>query len=208
VNQRLARGALAAIAPAILLSAVMVTGGAASAKGKKPPAATINCKDLTATVSWNPKLVPGAQTSKTTQITISGATVSGCTTSPASTVTEATSVTATASLSKNGNSCAQFSPSAPPAKGKTTYTFTIGWQGGGTSKIVFKGSSTSSSPPSFILSKGKATGSYVSKTAGATAVLTSASASAFAQCVAGEGTGVSSVNASSNISTGSEAVNV
>jgi hypothetical protein len=185
---------MAAVAPVILVSAITLTGGAASAK--KAPAATINCTSLTATISWSPALVAGTQTSKTTQITISGATVTGCTTKPSSSVTEATSVTATATLSKHGNSCAQFNPGAPSTGKPTTYTFHIGWQGGGSSTIVFKGSSTTTDPRAgFVLAKGKATGSYVSKSAGATAYLSSASAAAFAQCVSGEGPGISSVTA-------------
>jgi hypothetical protein len=187
---------MAAVAPVILVGAVTLTSGAASAK--KAPAATITCKTLTATISWSPKLVPGSSNSKTDQISITNAAVSGCTTSPASSVTAATSVTATASLSKGGDSCEQFSPSAPPSKSKTTYTFQIGWQGGGTSTIVFKGSGTTTNPgPGFTLAKGKATGSYVSKAAAATAYLSSTSASAFVQCVAGTGSGISSVTVNS-----------
>src|SRR5580658_2282604 len=118
---------MAAVAPVILVSAVTLTGGAASAK--KAPAATIACKDLTATISWNPPLTASStESSKTTQITISSATVSGCTTDPTSSVTDATSVTATATLSKHGNSCAQFKPGAPSTGKPTTYTFDITWQ--------------------------------------------------------------------------------
>jgi hypothetical protein len=203
VNKTFARVAMAAVAPAILVSAVMLTGGPASAKGKAP-AATISCKDLTATITWNPPLVPGASTSKTDQITISDATVSGCTTDPTSTVTAASSVTAKATKSKNGNSCEQFSPSAPPGGKPTTYTFTIGWNGGGgSSKVVFKGSTTTTSPPGFALSAGKGTGSYPTKnTANATADLTPTSATAITTCIGGSGPGVTSVNVSSDISTG------
>jgi len=191
VNRTLARWALAAVAPLILVSAVTLTGGVASAK--KPPAATISCTSLTATVTWNPKLVPGTATSKTTQITFSGVGVSGCTTDPASSVTAATSVTATATLTKHGNSCSSLigTTTGPPTK----YTFVIVWNsGGGTSTVKFVGSTTVTSPkPGFELSKGKGTGAYPTKTASALANPNSAGASALTECVGGVGPGVSTV---------------
>jgi len=196
VNQRFARVAMAAVAPVMLVSAVMLTGGTASAK--KAPAATISCNKLTATITWTPPLVPGTATSKTDQITITNSALSGCTTSPTSTVTAATSVTATASKSKGGNSCASLSPSAPAGK-PTTYTFTVGWNSnGGTSVIKFKGSKTVTSPqPGFSLTAGKGTGAYATKTAAITAYPNSAGAAAVAQCVAGSGPGITSVTVTS-----------
>jgi hypothetical protein len=170
--------ALAAVAPLLLISAVTMTNGVASAKA---PAATISCSDLTTTIKWDPALVPGTATSKTTQISLIDPTVSGCTTDPASKVTAATSVTATASKTTHGNSC--YSLTATTGS-KTTYTFNIVWNnGGGTSKIVFKGSHTNESPPYFYLTPGKMTGSYPSKTAYAKAVPNSAGAAAVASCI-------------------------
>jgi hypothetical protein len=179
---------LAAVAPLILISAVTMTNGVASAKAA---AATITCTSLTTTINWDPPLVPGAATSKTDQITFGTSTVSGCTTDPASSVKAATSVTAVASKTKHGNSCSSLVSST----GKpTTYTFNVTWQGGGTSTIVFKGSHTNESPPYFYLSPGKMTGSYPSKTAYAKAIPNSAGAAAVASCVEGSGKGdISSV---------------
>jgi hypothetical protein len=190
VNRTLTRVVLAAVAPLILVSAVTLTNGVASAK--KPAAATISCSVLTTTINWNPPLVPGTATSKTTQITFTNPTVSGCTTDPKSSVTAATSVTAKASLTKHGNSCSSLTSST----GKPTiYTFNITWNNdGGTSTIVFKGSHTNESPPYFYLTPGKMTGSYPSKTAYAKAVPNSTGAAAVASCVEDSGKGdVSSV---------------
>ena len=188
MKRTLAKLAAAAAIPLIFVSAVTLTGGAASAKAVVP---TISCKSLTATISWSPALVPGTATSKTTQVTISGATLGGCTTSSGPAVTAASTVTATASKSKNGNSCSSLTASG----GKPTkYAFSVAWNnGGGSSTIKFTGSSTSTSPPSFILQNGKASGSFKSKTAAVTADISSASAASVTQCVAGSGPGVSSV---------------
>jgi hypothetical protein len=186
--------ALAAVAPLILISAVTITNGAASAA--KAPAPTITCTDLTATITWTPPLVPGTATSKTTQIAFNNPTVSGCTTNPKSSVTAATSVTATASLTKHGNSCSSLtSTTGAPTK----YTFVINWNGGGgTSTVTFKGSHTNTSPPFFYLSPGKSTGSYPSKIAYAKAVPNAAGAAAVASCVEDSGKGdVSSVTVTS-----------
>jgi hypothetical protein len=188
VNRTLTRVALAAVAPLLLISAVTISNGVASAKATAP---TITCTDLTTTINWNPALVPGPATSKTTQITFGTSAVSGCTTDPASKVTAASSVTATASLTKHGNSCSSLTSST----GKpTVYTFNITWNNdGGTSKIVFKGSHTNESPPFFYLTPGKSVGSYPSKTAYAKAIPNAAGAAAVASCVEGTGKGVSSV---------------
>ncbi len=178
MNRTLTRVALAAVAPLILISAVTITNGVASAKTTPP---TISCTSLTTTITWTPPLVPGAATSKTTQITFSNSTVSGCTTNPASAVTAATSVTATATLTKHGNSCASLisSTGAP-----TKYTFVVNWNnGGGTSTVQFKGSHTNTSPPFFYLTPGKSKGSYPSKTAYAKAVPNSTGAAQVAACV-------------------------
>ena len=192
MNRTLTRVALTAIAPLILISAVTITNGVASAKATPP---TISCTSLTTTINWTPALVPGPATSKTTQISFANPTVSGCSTNPASKVTAATSVTATANLTKHGNSCSSLTSST----GKpTTYTFNIVWNnGGGTSKIVFKGSHTNTSPPYFYLSPGKMTGSYPSKTAYAKAVPNAAGAAELAPCVEGTGKPVSSVTVTS-----------
>lgn len=180
MKRKLTTLGMAAIMPVILVSAITLTGGTAFAK--KGPPATITCDSLTTTISWNPPLVPGPETSKTTQISFAGTTISGCTTDPASGVTQAASVTATASLTKHGNSCNSLIISS----GKPTkYTFVVNWQGGGSSKVIFKGSSTTSTPSlGFTLSNGKATGAYVSKTASAAAYLDSTSATNISECVA------------------------
>ncbi|MGH9018382.1 MAG: hypothetical protein ACRDY1_11600 [Acidimicrobiales bacterium] len=193
MNSKLAKVALAAVAPLMLVTVVTLSGGVASAK--KAPAATINCTGLTATVTWNPALVPGAATSKTDQSTISDATVTGCTPSSGPAVTAASSVTAKASKSKNGNSCSSLETTGGK---KTKYTFTIGWNnGGGTSTVKFSGSQTNTSPPGFTLSPGKGKGSYPTKTASVTANLNSSSSAALAACIAGSGGPVSSVTVSS-----------
>jgi hypothetical protein len=188
VNRTLAKVALAAVAPLILVSAISLTSGVASAK--KAPVATISCKTLLATISWNPPLVSGTATSKTTQITIANASVSGCTTSPTSSVTSG-AVAATASKSVNGNSCSSLTATG----GKPTkYTFVITWNGGGgTSTVKFAGSTTNASPPSFELSNGKGSGAFKTKTAQAIADPNAAGAAAVSKCVTGAGGTVSSV---------------
>jgi hypothetical protein len=195
VNRTMARWALAALAPVILVSAVTLTSGAASAKAVVP---TITCKDLTATITWTPPLVPGTATEKTTQITFSNLSVSGCTTSPASTVSAATSLTATATLTKHGNSCESLSPSAPSSGPPTKYTFVINWNnGGGTSTVKFSGSKTQASPPEFMLGPGKGSGSYKTKAAAVTAAPNSTSAAALTKCITGTGPDLSTVTVTS-----------
>lgn len=178
------------VVPLVLLGVLTFTGSVASAKAKGATP-TISCSSLTATITWNPALVPGTATSPTTQITFSNVALTGCTTTPSSSVTAASSVKATASKTTHGNSCSSLISST----GKpTTYTFVITWNGGGgTSKVVFQGSSTSTSPPGFSLANGKATGAFKSKTASATANLDSNGATAITNCVAGSGKSVSSV---------------
>lgn len=188
MNRTLAKLAVAAVAPLILVSAVTLTSGVASAKASVP---TISCTDLTGTVSWNPPLVPGTATSKTTQITFTGLAVSGCTTNPASKVTAAASVTATASLTTHGNSCESLikSTGAP-----TTYTFVIDWNGGGgTSTFTFKGSHTSTSPPSLGLSPGKGTGAFPTTKAAVVAYPNPTGIADLAQCIGDTGKPLSSV---------------
>jgi hypothetical protein len=182
---------LAVMAPLTLVGAVTITGGTATAATP----ATITCSSLTTTISWDPPLVPGTATSKTTQIKFGKTVISGCTTSPSSPVTAATSVTATASKTTHGNSCSSLTHSSGAP---TTYTFKVKWQGGGSSKVVFKGSHVVYSPSlGFGLSKGDATGSYPSKTANAEAFLSSSSAAAVSDCVAGSGGDVSSASVTS-----------
>ncbi len=189
MNRTLARVALAAVAPVILVSTVTLAGGVATAK--KAPVPTISCNSLTATVTWTPALVPGTATSKTDQISISNAAVSGCTTSSGPAVTAATSVTATAAKSSNGNSCSSLEATG----GKPTkYTFSVSWNnGGGSSVFKFAGSTTETSPPGFKLQNGKGSGSFKTKTATVVANLGSSSAAAIAQCIGGTGSPVSSV---------------
>jgi hypothetical protein len=197
-NKRLLNTALAIAVPLGMIGAFAVTGGVASAKGKKPPPQTISCSGITSKVTFTPPLVPGASTSKTEQTTISNSTLTGCTESPAAgTVTAATSVTATASPGKGGNSCATGLSST-----KTKFVFTINWNnGGGTSTVSFKGSTLNNAPPGFTLSKGKVKGAFASKTAGITANLDGPSSAAAATCVGGSGPPLASVQVSTGSAT-------
>ncbi len=197
MKARTAKLVLVAVAPLTLAGAVTLTGGVASA-ARAPAAkapATISCKSLTATISWNPALVPGTATSPTTQITLKDPKVSGCTTTPKSSVTTATSVKATASLTTHGNSCRSLLVSTGTP---TTYTFKITWKGGGKSTVTFQGSGTTTKPkPGFTLKDGKATGAYPSTKASANAYLSSISAAAITGCIADSGPPVSSVSVTS-----------
>ena len=191
MKRTLVRLALAALFPLTIISAVTLTSAPAVAKTSS--AATISCNTLKATINWNPPLVPGSTaTSKTTQITFDDVSVSGCTTTPASHVTAATSVTAVASLTTHGNACESLISST----GKpTTYTFTINWNGGGgTSKVVFKGSHTNISPPSFELENGVGTGAFATKDATAIADPSNSQVGEITECIGGiKGDDVSSV---------------
>jgi hypothetical protein len=175
-----------------LVGAVSLTNGVASAAKVPATAPTITCKTLTATITWTPALVAGTKTSNDTQIKFIKPAVSGCTTVPKSAVTAATSVTATASLTTHGNSCISLLHSTGTP---TTYTFKVKWKGGGSSTVVFHGSSVISSPSEgFKLSAGVATGSYPSTAARVEVFPNSAGVSNITKCVADvSGTKVSSV---------------
>jgi hypothetical protein len=171
----------------MLVGAVALPGSAASAKAK-PPAETITCSALTATINFNPPLVPTPSSpgySKKETTTITGETLSSCKESPtAGTVTAAASATATIPPGKTGNTCSGFAASAAKSK----FTFVTTWNGtGGTSTAKFKGSTQTTSPPGFALSKGKVTGTYPTKTASVQANLNSAGTAAFAACDGGTG---------------------
>jgi hypothetical protein len=187
LNSKFVKVGLLAVAPMMLVSAVVLTSGVASAKGKKPPAQTITCNGLTATITFTPPLVPTASSpgfSKTDTTTISGETLTSCTENPAGAVTAASSASATIPPSKKGNTCSAFAASAAKSK----FTFTTNWNnGGGTSTAKFKGAAVSSAPPGFVLSKGKVTGAFPSKTGSVHANLDSASTAAFAACEGGSG---------------------
>jgi len=186
LNRKFIKVGMAAVAPLLLVSTVVLTGGVASAK--KAPAATISCTGLTATITFTPPLVPttsSAGYSKKDTTTISGETISGCTTSPASSVTGSTSATATIPPGKSGNTCAGFGAAAAKSK----FTFVTNWNNsGGTSTAKFKGSTVTTSPPGFALTKGKVSGAYASKAATVQANLNSASTANFAACEGGSGT--------------------
>jgi hypothetical protein len=189
------RVALAAIAPLMVVSAVVLTGGVASAK--KAPVPTISCTTVAATVTYNPALVAGTATSKTDQVSISGIQIGGCKVSSGPAVTATSNVTATLSEGKNGNSCSSLTATG----GKPTkYTFNVTWNnGGGSSVVKFTGATSTTSPsPGFTFSKGKGTGSFATKDATAAVYLNSTSSAAVAKCVAGTpGSTVSTLTISS-----------
>jgi hypothetical protein len=188
LNRKFVKLGLAAAAPLMLVSAVALTGGAASAKGK-PVSETISCNTLSATITFSPPLVPTKTSpgySKTDTTTISNEKVSGCSESPtAGTVTAATSATATVPPGKTGNTCSGFAASAAKSK----FSFVTNWNsGGGTSTAAFKGSKVTTSPPGFALTKGTVTGAYaLKKKATVQANLDGPSTAAFAACEGGSG---------------------
>jgi hypothetical protein len=198
-NSKFGKIGLLAVAPLMLVSTVVLTGGVASAK--KAPAVSITCKSLTATITFTPPLVPTATSagySKTDTTSITNETLGSCTTSSGPAVTASTSASATVPEGKKGNTCSGFGAAAAKSK----FTFNTTWNNsGGSSVASFKGATVVTSPsPGFMLSKGKVTGSFASKTATVSASLSSASTAAFAACEGGSGD-ISSLTISSGSAT-------
>jgi hypothetical protein len=185
VNRGFAKIALAAAVSIGVIAPVALIGGTAVAK--KAPAASITCTGITATVTFTPPLVPttsSAGYSKTDQTTITNDNLSGCTTTNSTAKVTGGSGSATVAPSKAGNTCSGFGAAA--AKTKLSFSYT--WNnGGGTSTASFKGSTQNTSPPGFVLSKGKVTGAFASKAGSVQANLTSASTATFAACEGGSG---------------------
>jgi hypothetical protein len=200
LNRKFVKLSLVAVAPLLLVSTVVLTGGAASAKAPAGP--TISCTGVTATITFSPPLVPTKKSpgySKDDTTTISNETVTGCTTSSGPAVTAALSATASVPPGTKGNTCSGFAAAAKKSK----FTFVTNWNdNGGTSTANFKGSTVITSPqPGFQLSKGTVTGAFAEKKkATVQAFLDGPSTATFAACEGGTGNVTTLTIGSGNLS--------
>jgi hypothetical protein len=177
------------VAVAIAIPVTLFTFGAGVASAKTPTLkGTITCTSFTATVNFNPPLVPGSATSKKDTETSSGSTLGGCTSSTTGAPASAVSVAQKTTKLKS-NACSALSSASD-----TGASFTIDWPGIKASKVKFTGAGTTST--GYSLSGGIVKGSFATTSASANIVIAQDSINAISACDQDEGPSIPSITIS------------